>query len=84
MFEKTHLYIYRQKPESALCENQKRYLVGFVICLILLILSVAVNVVQFCISSRKQSRQGKIFEAGYKVCVHAQKEALPFSQLKFN
>ncbi|XP_065939545.1 uncharacterized protein [Magallana gigas] len=46
-----------QKPESASCENQKEYLNGFVICLILLTLSVAGNVVQFCNSSRNKSRQ---------------------------
>lgn len=63
VWENSFVY-FRQKPESASCENQKGYLIGFVICLILLTLSVAGNVVQFCISSRKQSRQGKISDAG--------------------
>lgn len=87
VWKKAHSSIYSPKTVSALCENQETqngFLIGFVICLILLIVSVAVNIIQFCISSRKQSRQGKISQAAYSVYKHAQDEALPFSQLKVN
>lgn len=57
-----HCSIYRQKTESASCENQKGYLIAFVIiCLIFLIVSVALNVVQY----RKQTGQGKTSGAEY-------------------
>lgn len=76
MFEKRLISsIYSQTTVSALCENEENqngFLIGFVICLILFIVSVAVNIIQFCISSRKQSMQGKISQAAYSVYVHAQ------------
>lgn len=65
--------IYRQKTEPASCENQIGYLIAFVIiCLIFLIISVALNVVQY----RKQSGQGKISGAEYYVILNIIKKLM--------
>lgn len=66
--------IYRQKTESASCENQKGYLIALVIiCLIFLIVSVALNVVSVALNvvqCRKQSGQGKTSGAEYSVILN--------------
>lgn len=61
--KKMIFFVYRKMMESASCENETKYLIGFVVCLVLLIVlcGVIISLLILKGTESKQGMQGKIY-----------------------